>query len=487
MSETRSPTEAARLVNGSGPAPDPFAAWSFNDPYSDRLVAFMSEGWGSLPSPGVAVAPPPEILRRRRDALRAELGCDVPALVTSGRAPARNDDVVYPVRASSDYVYLSGDQSAGGVLCLDPVSSEGDVLYLDVPEGRTGTEFYSDAARGELWVGPQPSLEAREQALGVVCRPAAELAGRLGELGGAIVSGPPEPALDTLPDGSAAEARRLTGLVSELRLIKDEWELGELRHAIEVTIDGFGDVRTLLQGRSSVNEREVEIAFASRARREGTGPGYPVIAAGGHHATTLHWNRNDAPIGAEELLLLDAGAELNSLYTGDLTRTWPVGGHFSGVQRQVYEHVLAAERAAIECLRPGALFREHYDVCARTLAGGLADLGVLPVPPEESLSPEGGLHRRWTLCAPGHMLGLDVHDCSQAREDRYIGGRLRAGMVLTVEPGLYFQLGDELVPEALRGMGVRVEDDVLITEDGYEVLSRRLPREIDELEAWCAS
>jgi Xaa-Pro aminopeptidase len=246
-------------------------------------------------------------------------------------------------------------------------------------------------------------------------------------------------------------------------------------------------VRTLLRGRSSVNEREVELAFASRARREGTGPGYHVIAAGGAHATTLHWSRNDAPIGAEDLLLLDAGAELNSLYTGDLTRTWPVGGRFSGAQRQVYEHVLAAEQAAIAALRPGGRFRDHYDVCARVLANGLADLGVLPVDPDESLNPDSGLHRRWTLCAPGHMLGLDVHDCSQAREDRYIGGRLRPGMVLTIEPGLYFQRNDELVPPALRGMGIRIEDDILITEDGYEVLSRRLPVEVDELEAWCAS
>ncbi len=172
-----------------------------------------------------------------------------------------------------------------------------------------------------------------------------------------------------------------------------------------------------------------------------------MIAAGGHHATTLHWNRNDATIGAEDLLLLDAGVEVNSLYTGDLTRTWPVGGRFSGAQRQVYEHVLAAEQAAMSCLAGRARSSASTTTCARGCSPAAWPTSACsPVSAEESLSPDSGLHRRWTLCAPGHMLGLDVHDCSQAREDRYIGGRLRAGMVLTVEPGLYFQPGDELVP-----------------------------------------
>jgi Xaa-Pro aminopeptidase len=148
--------------------------------------------------------------------------------------------------------------------------------------------------------------------------------------------------------------------------------------------------------------------------------------------------------------------------------------------------VHAAQEAALAELRPGADFKAFHRASARVLAGGLADLGVLPVSAEESLQPDCGLHRRWTLCAPGHMMGLDVHDCASAREARYLGGPLQAGHVLTVEPGLYFQSNDETVPEALRGIGIRIEDDVLITPDGYELLSSALPRAPDEIEAWCA-
>jgi Xaa-Pro aminopeptidase len=410
--------------------------------------------------------------------------------VAAGRAPIRNDDVAHPVRSGSDYVYLTGDQTAGGVLVLDPDSTTGDVLYLQAPQGRETKEFYDDAANGELWVGPRPSLDARAQVFGVACRPLRELAARLGELGEAMLCGPAEPALSALPARDEARAgadRLLAALISEARLIKDAWELAELRRAIDMTIDAYGDVRTLCQGRSAVGEREVEMAFTSRARREGNGPGYHPIAAGGAHATTLHHSSNDGIIPARDLLLLDAGVELASLYTGDLTRTWPVGGRFSAIQRRIYEHVVAAEQAAIATLRPGARYRDYYDASARVLAEGLEDLGVLPVCAQESMAPDCGLHRRWTLCSPGHMIGLDVHDCSKARAETYIDGELRPGMVLTVEPGIYLQANDELVPEPLRGIGVRVEDDILITEDGHEVLSRRLPIAAEDVEAWCQS
>jgi Xaa-Pro aminopeptidase len=469
--------------------PPPAEQWSFNDPYSARLTSLMSESWGVLAAPALPPAPPAGLLTARRDALRGRLQ-GRPAIVAAGRAPIRNDDVAHPVRSGSDYVYLTGDQTAGGVLVIDPGSAAGDVLYVQAPQGRETKDFYDDAANGELWVGPRPSLDTRAQVFGVTCRPLTELAARLGDLGEAMRCGPDEPELTGLPARNEVLAggdRLLAALISEARLIKDAWELTELRRAIDVTIDAYGDVRTLCRGRSAVGEREVEMAFISRARREGNGPGYHPIAAGGAHATTLHWSSNDGIIPASDLVLLDAGVEVDSLYTGDLTRTWPVGGRFSAIQRQIYGHVLAAEQAAIATLRPGAHYRDYYDASARMLAEGLEDLGVLPVSAQESLSPDCGLHRRWTLCSPGHMLGLDVHDCSRARAERYIDGVLEPGMVLTVEPGIYLQANDELVPAPLRGIGVRVEDDILITQDGHEVLSRRLPITVDDVEAWCQS
>lgn len=188
-----------------------------------------------------------------------------------------------------------------------------------------------------------------------------------------------------------------------------------------------------------------------------------------------------------QLLLMDAGVETNSLYTADVTRTFPVSGRFTPLQRRVYEIVLAAQDAALLMVRPGQPFRAFYAESARVLAEGLADLGVLPVSAEESLAPDSGLHRRWTLCSPGHMLGLDVHDCGSARAPEYLDGILEQGHVLTVEPGLYFQANDELVPAELRGLGFRIEDDLVVTADGYDLLSASLPRAVDDIEAWLAA
>jgi Xaa-Pro aminopeptidase len=176
-----------------------------------------------------------------------------------------------------------------------------------------------------------------------------------------------------------------------------------------------------------------------------------------------------------------------SLYTADVTRTLPVSGRFTPRQREVYQIVLAAQDAGLAAVRPGRPYRDYYRAIARVLAEGLSDLGVLPVSAKESLREDCGLHRRWTLCGPGHMLGLDVHDCTQARSELYIDGTLEPGYVLTVEPGLYFQPDDLLLPEDLRGIGVRIEDDVLVTDDGCELLSGNLPRTPDDIEAWMSS
>ncbi len=175
-------------------------------------------------------------------------------------------------------------------------------------------------------------------------------------------------------------------------------------------------------------ERWIEGVFGLRARAEGNGTGYETIAASGAHACTLHWIRNDGALDGDELLLLDAGVETDTLYTADITRTLPLSGRFSPVQRQVYELVLAAQEAGIAALRPGASFGDFHRAGMRVIAEGLADWGVLK-------HADGDLHRRYTLCSSGHMLGLDVHDCAKARAETYLDGVLEEGQVLTVEPG----------------------------------------------------
>jgi Xaa-Pro aminopeptidase len=293
--------------------------------------------------------------------------------------------------------------------------------------------------------------------------------------------------VDAQVSGDEGQDTDFARVLSELRLVKDEWEIGELQGACDITTLGFEDSvrewdRVLEHG-----ERWIEGTFFRRARAMGNDIGYDSIVGGGRHATTLHWIENTGHVTPGELLLLDMGAEASSLYTADVTRTLPVDGTFTPVQRDLYTLVLEAQRAGIDAVSPGAAFRAPHQAAMSVLAHGLEDLGLLPVSAEEALSPDSRVYARWTLHGTSHMLGMDVHDCAAADTGIYPGGNLEAGMVLTVEPGLYFQEDDLLVPEELRGIGIRIEDDIVVTANGARNLSDALPREPDDIEAWMAS
>jgi Xaa-Pro aminopeptidase len=200
----------------------------------------------------------------------------------------------------------------------------------------------------------------------------------------------------------------------------------------------------------------------------------------------LHWIKNDGELRNGELILIDAGVEVESLYTADITRTLPINGKFTPAQRKIYTLVYEAQKAGMQAVKPGAKFRDFHHAAMGVLARGLEEMGVLPVSAEESLKAEVGLHRRWTVHGTGHMLGMDVHDCAQARKEAYVEGVLEEGMIVTVEPGLYIHPDDMLFPAEYRGIGVRIEDDVLVTKDGFKNLSEAMPRHPDEIEAWVA-
>jgi Xaa-Pro aminopeptidase len=234
-------------------------------------------------------------------------------------------------------------------------------------------------------------------------------------------------------------------------------------------------------------ERWIEGTFFRRARAMGNDIGYDSIVGGGKHATTLHWIDNSGPITPGELVLLDMGVEGRNLYTADVTRTLPVDGRFTDLQRELYDLVHAAQEAGIQAVRPGVDFRAPHRAAMEVLAHGLGERGLLPVSVDEALSPDSKVYSRWTLHGTSHMLGMDVHDCGRASDDAYTEGQLAEGMVLTVEPGLYFQEDDLLVPEELRGIGIRIEDDILVTADGYDNLSVALPRTSSDVEAWMAN
>ena len=411
----------------------------------------------------------------------------------------RSNDTEYAFRPHSAFVHLTAAQEPEWVLVMEPQDAQtlGHVstLYLREPSGRGNAAFYRDRRYGELWVGPSPSLVETQDSLGLACQPVADLEQHLAEaphLPTRVLRGV-DPEVDRLVDATGGPATSedddaLVSALSELRLVKDDWEVAELQAAVDATVRGFTDVVRALPAAvaSGRGERHVEGVFNLRARVEGNGTGYDTIAASGSHACVLHWMRNTGELAADTLLLLDAGVEVDSLHTADVTRTLPVSGRFSLVQRRVYELVYRAQEAGIAAVRPGVPFRSLHLAAMQVIADGLAEWGLLAITAEESMKPSSGLHRRYTLCSSNHMLGLDVHDCAQASSDTYLDGVLEVGHVLTVEPGLYFQPDDLTIPAELRGIGVRIEDDVVVTADGCRNLSAALPRHPDEVEAWMA-
>ena len=218
-----------------------------------------------------------------------------------------------------------------------------------------------------------------------------------------------------------------------------------------------------------------------------SGVGYDSICAASDHANTLHWIRNTGPVHPGDLVLLDAGVEVESLYTADITRTLPVDGTFTDAQREIYDAVYAAQQAGMDAIKPGATFSDIHAAAIRVIAEHLHAWGLLPegIDVEATLDDEHGqYHRRWMGHGTSHHLGIDVHDCALATREQYLDAELQVGMVLTVEPGLYFKADDLLAPERFRGIGVRIEDDVLVTQDGCENLSAAMPRASADVEAW---
>lgn len=442
-------------------------------PFPQGFLDTISTGWAERPE----TLPGPRAQASFAATRRAAVSAAFPGkrlVIPAGSLKQRSNDTDYVFRAHSAFAHLTGwaaDAEPDSVLVLEPTDSGHDAtLYFRERADRTTTEFYADATVGEFWIGPRPSLSGVAADLAIETAHLEEFAPVDGEL-----------VLDEDDD--------LTRVVSELRLIKDEFEIAEMRHAVEITAKGFEDIiRHLPEAvEHSRGERVVEGVFHRRAREDGNGEGYDTIAASGPHACYLHWTRNDGTVVPGDLILVDAGVEADSLYTADITRTLPVSGTFTDVQRRVYETVREAADAAFAAAQVGVRFRDVHAAAMTVIAARTAEWGLLPVTAEEALDADnGGQHRRYMVHGTSHHLGIDVHDCAQARREMYYDGILAPGMVFTIEPGLYFQIDDLTVPAELRGIGVRIEDDILMTEDGPVNLSAGIPRTADEVEAWIA-
>lgn len=474
------------------------------NPFSAAFVEFIPTGWAPYPSTLPELLPTATAAARRR----AEIATTFPGerlVVPAGVFQVRSNDTDYRFRPHSAFAWLTGlgtDREPDAMLLIEPDASA--TLFFKPRAPRTDREFYADPRYGEMWVGTRESLAEMEALTGLACAPISEFSDALGTDLAQVplrVLREVDPGLDALADTLRLRAAvdlepahdadaEFTVALSEARLIKDEVELTELRRACADTAKAFEAVvaelpRAVAQGRG---ERWVEGIFGLHARHLGNAVGYDTIAACGDHANTLHWIRNDGDLGAEDLLLMDAGIETDTLYTADITRTMPVSGRFTAAQRKVYTAVRDAQAAGFAAAKPGARFSDVHAAAIAVVAQYLEEWGLLPVSAAESLNPEtGGHHRRWMVHGTSHHLGLDVHDCAQARQENYRDAVLRPGMVFTVEPGIYFKATDLLVPQELRGIGVRIEDDIVITEDGCDILSDHLPRDPDEIEAWMAS
>jgi Xaa-Pro aminopeptidase len=441
------------------------------------LLDFMLQGWAErreeLPAPHPSVP----FREARRRALAERFPGEV-LVVPTGGYKTRANDTEYRFRPGTEFAHLVGSHEPDAVLVVDTDGSA--VLYQAPVMDRSTPAFFSDRVYGELWVGPRPSLEATSALLGIECRPLEQLE----KLSGAarVVRGY-DRAVEERFDTDEEKDAELAQFLSELRLVKDEHEVQQLQEAVDATVRGFEDAVRAMGQAVRTSERYLEGVFGLRARVEGNDVGYSSICAAGPHACTLHWTDNDGPVREGELVLLDMGVEGHELYTADVTRTLPVSGTFTPRQREVYDLVFRAQEAGIAACRPGADFLAPHRAAMEVLAHGLQEMGILD-DAEAALREDSQLYRRYTLHGVSHMLGIDVHDCAHARDDVYRKGTLEPGYVLTVEPGLYFQPDDLTVPEDLRGIGVRIEDDVVITADGCRNLSAALPREAGEVEAW---
>jgi len=483
-------------------------------PTNDEFRAFVAAEWAPRSTDLPTESPAAPYAALRRSAVSAAFPGER-LVIPAGGLKVRSNDSDYVFRPHSAFAHLTGlgsDREPDAVLVLEPREdgSHESILYFRPLAGRDTEEFFGDSRYGEFWVGARPGLADVEAELALSARHIDELTEGMGkDIGTTVIRIVRDAdrdltaAVDAIRESVTetdepreSEALRdaddeLAHFLSTLRLVKDEWEIRQMRDAVDATANGFDAViaalpEALQRGRG---ERWVEGVFGLHARHQGNGIGYDSICAAGDHANTLHWIKNTGDITGGDLLLLDAGVEVDSLFTADVTRTLPVNGRFTAAQRKVYDAVYAAQEAGIAAVRPGAKFSDVHDAAIRVIAEHLHAWGLLPegIDVGATLDKEHGhYHRRWMVHGTSHHLGLDVHDCALARREEYLGAELAPGMILTVEPGLYFKADDLRVPVELRGIGVRIEDDILVTPDGCENLSAAMPRTSSDVEAWIA-
>lgn len=418
----------------------------------------------------------------RRTRLMQQMGEGIAILPTAPEV-VRNADSHYPYRADSHFLYLTGFAEPEAVLVLDAGTGKSILFCREKNLEREvweGFRFGPDGAREAFGFDEAYCISELDARLPDLLSGQKTLWWNIGRNAGfdVRVNGWLDAVRQRYRSGEQPPAlyHDLLAVLDEMRMVKDAGERATLRRAGQIS--AHGHIQAMRATRPSMMEYQVEAEILHTFIRNGARyPSYESIVAGGANACTLHYAANNARLNDGDLLLIDAGCELNG-YAGDITRTFPVNGKFSAAQRDVYEIVLAAELAGIAEVKPGALWNAPGDAALAVLVQGMLDLKLLTGSVDGVI--ESGAFRQFYMHGIGHMIGLDVHDVGQ----RKLGGQWRSyqpGMCTTIEPGLYIRPADN-VPPALHNIGIRIEDDVLVTEDGHEVYTADVPKEIDAIE-----
>ena len=429
-----------------------------------------------------------EYARRRKELLDA-MGDGV-AVFASAPLAVRNQDVEHPYRQSSDLYYLTGFDEPQSVLLLTNQHDEHETVLFVRPRKR----------EREIWDGPRAGVEGAVERFGAdAAFPIDELDKRLPDYLGNVARlhyrlGQDDDTdrkvfacLNHLRRGGRRGIAAPEAIVDpsvhlhEMRIRKSDAEVATMRRAAAITREAH--LRAMQLTRPGIHEYEIDAELLHVFRRHGSErPAYESIVGSGPNATILHYRAGNRAVNAGELVLIDAGCEYD-YYASDVTRTFPASGNFSAEQRAVYEIVLRAQKAGIEAVRPGVTLQDIHDGAVRSMTEGLVDIGLLAGDIDALI--EEKKHEPFYMHRTSHWLGMDVHDVGRY----FIDGKprpLEPGFVLTVEPGIYVSTENEDVEPRWRGIGVRIEDDVLVTAYGHAVLTEGIPKELDEVEAACA-
>jgi Xaa-Pro aminopeptidase len=426
-----------------------------------ELKNYMSNGWiSNKQKNNVIENDSAKFAKKRRQKLLKQIG-DKNIIIPAYNSKPNGLEKV-KTDPNSDFIYLTGmniiDVTDSMYLLLN--NKDAEILYLEPPFTKDTESFFTNNVNGEYWTGPSDTLKIIQKKIGIKTKPLNEL-----KIKNII---------------NVEKNKTLKREINFLRMKKDEFEINEIKKAIKFTKLAFDNIIKNLPNAN--NEKELEVAFNSIAQLKGCGTGYLTIVGSGNNSTYLHWSKNNSKIKNNDIVLIDAGVQTKQMYTADITRTFPKNGKFTNAQKKVYDAVLTLNKIGINMCKKNVKWFDIQMSTAKKLSEFLNKWGVINKSANEIFDKQ--FYKRYMIHGVGHPLGIDVHDnmsFTKKDNDELV---LKNGYIMTIEPGIYFRNDDSYVPKELRGIGIRIEDNILITNDAPIVLSKSIPKEIKDIEKW---